>query len=78
MTDILKRIKKRMLEVAETGTDIKENARLKEDAGLDSLSFVAVIVGLEDEFGITFDDGDLDPAKLNTLKDLAGLVQKYV
>lgn len=38
--------------------------RLKEDCGLDSLSLVAVIVDMEERLDITFDDGDLDPAKL--------------
>ena len=78
MTEILTRIKKCVFEIMESGADIDENARLKEDAGLDSLSLTAVIVGMEDEFGITFDDGDLDPAKIITLKDLAELVEKYV
>lgn len=41
--------------------------RLKEDCGLDSLSLVAVIVDMEERLDITFDDGDLDPAKLITV-----------
>jgi acyl carrier protein len=51
---------------------------LKEDCGLDSLSLVNLIVSLEEEFGITFDDGDLDPAKIVTLNDLLELTEKYI
>ena len=52
--------------------------RLKEDCGLDSLSLVAVIVDMGERLDITFDDGDLDPAKLITVSDLVELAWKSI
>lgn len=56
--------------------ELNEKSELKSDAGLDSLSLVSVIVGLEDRFGVTFDDGDLNPAELLTVGDLIRLTEK--
>ncbi|MCI8596738.1 MAG: hypothetical protein HFE35_08030 [Clostridia bacterium] len=52
--------------------------RIKEDCGLDSLSLVSVIVGLEEELGGEFDDADLDPAELITVENLITLTEKYL
>ena len=49
---------------------------LKEELGLDSLSLVSVIVGLESMYGIEFDEGDLDPEALTDVKSLVKLVEK--
>lgn len=56
--------------------EVNAESELKSDVGLDSLSLVSVIVGLEDKFGVTFDDGDLNPAELLTVGDLVRLVEK--
>ena len=45
---------------------------------MDSLSLVAVIVGLEEKFGIEFNESDLDPSKIVRVQDLVELVGKYV
>lgn len=75
--DIIKKINKILGEnVCEE--EISEEKALKEDLGLDSLSLVAVIVCLEEEFNITFDDGDLDPSKLLKVMDLYSLVEKSI
>ena len=58
--------------------DAEETDRLKEDCGLDSLSLVSVVVALEEVAGVTFDDGDLDPATLRTVRDLITLAEKYL
>lgn len=58
--------------------DAEETDRLKEDCGLDSLSLVSVVVALEEAAGVTFDDGDLDPAALRTVRDLITLAEKYL
>ena len=71
------RIEKVIMEIANVGA-ADEGADLKLDLGLDSLSWVAVIVGLEEEFGIEFDEGDLSPENFATVGDLAALVGKYV
>ena len=75
---VLERVRKCISEVIPSEEDMGENARLKEDAGLDSLSLTAVIVGLEEEFEIQFDDSDLDPGNIVTFHDLTELVRKYV
>ena len=57
--------------------DIGVDSLLKQDLGFDSLSLVAVIIGLEDKFGIRFEENDLNPALINTVSDLINLVGKY-
>ena len=47
-------------------------------SAMDSLSLVAVIVDMEERLDITFDDGDLDPAKLITVSDLVELAWKSI
>ena len=51
---------------------------LKLDLGLDSLSLVAVVVGLEEALGVEFDESNLDPQTLVTVADLVRLAEKYV
>lgn len=60
------------------GESVTSEQELKTDIGLDSLSLVAVIVGLEEKFGIEFDESDLDPGKIIRVQDLVELVEKYV
>ena len=52
--------------------------RIKEDCGLDSLSLVSVIVGLEETLGKEFDDSDLEPAELITVGNIIMLTEKYL
>ncbi len=51
--------------------------RLKEDLGVDSLRLVEVLVALEEEFGITLEEGDLDPEAITKVGDLYALIAKY-
>ena len=46
--------------------------------GIDSLKMVELIVALEDGLGITFDDSDLDPSQLQTVRSVVELVGKYI
>ena len=46
--------------------------------GIDSLKMVELIVALEDELEITFDDSNLDPSQLSTVKSVIELVEKYI
>lgn len=59
------------------GVTLTENESLRE-AGVDSLSLVELIAAVEDRFGITFDDDDLQPANLRRLSDVAAITGKYV
>lgn len=60
-----------------TGAELTDGAELKE-SGLDSLSLVTVIAGIEELFGFFFDDDDLQPDKLVSLSDLVELTEKYI
>ena len=51
--------------------DLKSN-------GIDSLSIVTLIVSIEEEFNILFNDDDLDPSKLVSINSLVSLVEKYL
>ena len=46
--------------------------------GINSLKAVELIVALEDTFGITFEEGDLDPAKLKTVGSIIALADCYI
>lgn len=74
-----KEIKNRIIALAyeALGTEIAETESLKE-SGVDSLSLVAVVVGIEEDFGFTFCEDDLQPEKLQTLSDLVAITEKYV
>lgn len=46
--------------------------------GIDSLKRVELAVLLEDELNIQFEYSDLDPSKLNCVKDILSLSEKYL
>ena len=73
--EIFERVCLAIEETAAVG-EIGEDSLLKEELGLDSLSLVSVIVGLESMYGIEFDEGDLDPEALTDVKSLVKLVEK--
>ena len=58
--------------------DIQDDNRLRADLSMDSLSLVELMLTLEGAFGIEFDTGDLSPAGLIFVSDIAALVMKYV
>ena len=60
-----------------TGAELAEGVCLKE-CGLDSLSLVAVIAGIEESFGFFFRDDDLQPDNLTTLEALVQLTENYL
>lgn len=57
--------------------EIKPEDNLKEDLALDSISMVALLIEIEDEFGIQLDESDMNPFDLNTVEDAVKLVKKY-
>ncbi len=59
------------------GVELTDDIDLK-SSGLDSLSLVILIAGMEEAFGITFDDDDLQPENLVALADLVALAGKYL
>ena len=72
-------IKTKIIQIIENelGINIQEDETLKEQ-GVDSLSIVSIIVTIENEFSITFDDVDLQPDCLNSVATLVSLVEKYI
>ena len=60
-----------------TGAELSEEESLKE-SGIDSLTLVALVVAIEEEFGFSFSDDDLQPENLQTLAALISLTEKYL
>lgn len=72
--NIRERIKDLAKEVL--GAELREEEDLRE-SGVDSLGLVSLIVAVEEAFGLTFCDNDLQPERLKTLSDLTELTEKY-
>ncbi len=62
------------LEIEES--KIADNARLKEDLGIDSLEVVDVVVLVEDSFGYKMKPEDFK--ELKTLEDFCLFIQKHI
>jgi len=45
--------------------------------GFDSLKMVELIVALEDEFNIVFNDSDLNPENLTAVESIINLIEKH-
>lgn len=73
--EIAEKIVKTAFEIS--GAELSETEELKE-SGLDSLSLAALIAGIEEDFGITFSDDDLQPENLTALSDLVRITEKYL
>lgn len=58
--------------------DITEETSLLDDLGLDSLELVALLVEIEDSFGIELEESDMDPFALANTSDVMELVLKYL
>ena len=73
------RLKEKIIALAldTTGAELCEAESLKE-RGIDSLTLVALVVAIEEEFGFSFSDDDLQPENLQTLAALISLTEKYL
>ena len=77
MEEKIKEIVVTVLELSQDDADmIDENTDLME-YGLDSMTCVEVVVNLEEEFGITFDEEDLLVENMATIAGIKDLVEKY-
>lgn len=57
-------------------SNLNENLRLKEDLGIDSLRLVELLVAIEEDLNVMFDEADLDPGKIATVQDIIVLINK--
>lgn len=56
--------------------DIADDANLVDTYGIDSVNLFEIVVGLEDEFGISVADADLSTDTFATINDIAALVKR--
>ena len=72
-------VKDKIINIAEQtiGVTLKEDEPLKE-SGVDSLTLVSLILLVEESFGITFADDDLQPENINALSDIVKITEKYL
>lgn len=59
--------------IGKSPNEIRDDATFIEDLGLDSLDLVDMIMKLEEEFGISIPDEDLD--KIRTVKDAINYIK---
>lgn len=76
----MKMIENRIIEVIGKLTVVKEIATDNQllQLGFDSLKKVELIIELENEFGLQFEDSELNPQNFNSVKDLLELVHRYI
>ena len=72
MFDQIKKVLVEALNVDEE--EIKPEAKLNEDLGIDSLAAVELALELENEFGIRIEDEEL--ANLVTVQDVMDIIEK--
>ena len=72
----------KLKEIIMTVLELSEDVELTEDTdlttlGLDSMTCVEVVVNLEEEFGITFEEEDLLVENMASIHCIKDLIQKY-
>lgn len=58
-------------------TEQIEESDTLEKLGFDSLEMVILLLEIEEAFGITLTESDMDPFELNKVSDIVSLVKKY-
>ena len=74
-------IEQRVIEIIEDlcVVPIKDiSVSLVDDLALDSLRMVMLLIMMEEEFEIEFDETDLNPKNIVTVEDVIGLVSSYL
>ena len=62
-----------------SGTEsIRLEDELKNDIGLDSFGLVNLLLTLEESFGITLDESDMNPFDLINVQNVVTLVERYL
>ena len=57
---------------------VNQDSSLSKDVGLDSLGMVTLLILLEDQLGVTLNESDMDPSRLQTVGDVVTLVDQYL
>lgn len=72
---MLEQVKKVLVEAINVdGNDVKPEANLQDDLGIDSLSAVELALELENEFDVRIEDEEL--AKLKTVQDIIDIINE--
>ena len=75
-------MKDNIIDVISSLSVLDSNEIKEEDSlisiGIDSLKTVNLVLELENSFNFIFNDSDLDPENLKTVKNIIDIVSKYV
>lgn len=70
---------KKLIREAGDNVDVErldEKINLIDDYGFDSVNLVQLVVSIEDEFGIEFEDDDLEMDKISKYTELIKIIEK--
>jgi acyl carrier protein len=79
MNDLKPQIKKMIVERLFLGVapdDIADDAPLMETYDIDSVALFELVVGLEDEFGVTMEDTDFQVSTFQTVNSIAEFIKQ--
>lgn len=79
--EIISRLKEMIVErlfLSVEPEELKTDASLIDEYGVDSVCLLELVVGLEDQFGIVIEDGDFDVKNFETVNSIAEFVQERV
>lgn len=75
-------VEQKLVQILRNNTNIEDldetnlnNAKFSQ-LGINSLNFIKIIVELEDEFGIEFDDSQINYELLNNIEELVKLIKR--
>jgi len=78
MNDIQQKLFAIILKLHKPNIPVGLDLTLKDDLGLDSLSFTELVVACEDEFGIEIDMDHPDTQAASTVGDLCSGIQRLI
>ena len=79
MSDVETQVKEMIVERCFLSIDpqeIGDNDDLIDDVGLDSVQILEIVVGLEDVFGVSFEDSDFDIENFRTVSSISDQVRE--
>jgi acyl carrier protein len=79
MSDVETQVKEMIVErcfLTIEPADIGDDDDLIDDVGLDSVQILEIVVGLEDVFGVSFEDADFDIENFRTVSSISDQVRE--